>query len=254
MKIATYKDYSNIKELCLEYGIKDYTINKDLTIDVDGDVNLRNLNITEIPLNFNKVMGKFCIVNTKIKSLKGCPKYIGSDFELFFCKDLESFEHGPTYVGGNIDAFSTGIKSLKGLLDVINNLDLSSSRLTSLKNSPKIINGHFDVSSNKLDSFEGIENTIFNGVYLDLRFNNISSFDFFPIIDNKRVHLESNPIETIWDLFKDLSKIELFNDYDPIRIIDGNRYIILDRLNSFLEDVGKEPVSEVKGYETFNNQ
>lgn len=251
-----YKEnYSKIKELCGEYGIKDYIINNDLTIDVDGDVDLRNLNITEIPLNFNKVKGKFCIPNTKIKSLKGCPKYIGGHFELYFCQDLKNFEYGPTYVGGDIDAFSTGIESLKGLPDVINrNLDLSSSRLTSLKHSPKIINGQFDVSNNKLDSVEGIEETIFNGKYLDLRFNNISSFDFFPMLYNQRINLDDNPIESIWNLFKDPSKIELFNDYDPIRIIDGNRYIILDRLNGFLEDIRKQPVYEVKNYKIFNNQ
>ena len=39
--------------------------------------------------------------------------------------------------------------------------------------------------------------------------------------------------------------IDLFNDYDPIRE-DG---IILDRLNDFLQAIGKEPVGGVKGYE-----
>jgi len=39
--------------------------------------------------------------------------------------------------------------------------------------------------------------------------------------------------------------MDMFNDYDPIR--DG-KVIILDRLNEFLEQIGKQPVTSVKGY------
>ena len=38
---------------------------------------------------------------------------------------------------------------------------------------------------------------------------------------------------------------DLFNDYDPIR---DDKVIILDRLNSFLKDIGKPTVTSLKGY------
>jgi len=55
----------------------------------------------------------------------------------------------------------------------------------------------------------------------------------------------NNPIYEIWKLFEDYYEIDFFNDCDPIR--EPNT-IILDRLNFFLEKIGKPPVSEVKGY------
>lgn len=39
--------------------------------------------------------------------------------------------------------------------------------------------------------------------------------------------------------------VDLFNDYDIIR--DGE-IVILDRLNAFLQDIGKPTVTEVRGY------
>ena len=48
----------------------------------------------------------------------------------------------------------------------------------------------------------------------------------------------------IWNLFEDWSKVELFNDYDIVR----GDHLILDRLNDFLETIGKKPVKGVKGW------
>ena len=72
----------------------------------------------------------------------------------------------------------------------------------------------------------------------------ISDLDGFPTYIGKWFDFSINPVFELWKLFEDLSKIELFNDYDIVR---GNT-IVLDRLNSFLQDIGKEPVSGVEGY------
>jgi hypothetical protein len=48
-----------IEEICKEYGIENYTINSDWSIDVDGDVHLSNRNLTKLPLNFRNVSGNF---------------------------------------------------------------------------------------------------------------------------------------------------------------------------------------------------
>ena len=56
-----------IEEICKEYCIKNYTINDDNSIDVEGDIVLRSLKLTKFPLTFNKVGGSFnCVSNDKI--------------------------------------------------------------------------------------------------------------------------------------------------------------------------------------------
>jgi hypothetical protein len=50
----------NTLEFCKKY-LKNYTINPDGTIDVDGDVNLQNKlgNMKKLPVKFGKVSGFF---------------------------------------------------------------------------------------------------------------------------------------------------------------------------------------------------
>jgi hypothetical protein len=40
----------DIDSICKKYGIKNYTINSDGTVDVDGDVNLLLKNLSKLPL------------------------------------------------------------------------------------------------------------------------------------------------------------------------------------------------------------
>ena len=47
-----------ISLICKRYRIKNYTVNSDGSIDVDGNVYLDNRKLTKLPLKFNKVNGK----------------------------------------------------------------------------------------------------------------------------------------------------------------------------------------------------
>jgi len=87
-----------IKSICKKYGIKNYTINPDGSIDVDGSVNLSYQKLTKLPLNFNRVTGNFYCHNNRLTSLEGGPKEVG---EYFSCHDnrLTSLEGGPKEVG-----------------------------------------------------------------------------------------------------------------------------------------------------------
>ena len=89
-----------ISLICKQYGIENYTINEDGSIDVDDDVWLTHGNLTELPLNFNKVTGSFNCSGNKLTSLKGSPRWIGGYFS---CEnnDLTSLEFSPDYVGDN---------------------------------------------------------------------------------------------------------------------------------------------------------
>ena len=88
-----------ISLICEKYGIENYTINPDGSIDVNGDVNLCNFGLTELPLIFNRVTGYFLCDDNKLTSLKGSPRWVGG---YFYCShnQLTSLEFSPDYVGG----------------------------------------------------------------------------------------------------------------------------------------------------------
>ena len=81
--------------------VNNYTINPDWTIDVNGDVNLWDKNLTEFPdyIKFNHVSGQFDCAGNQLTSLKGCPASVGYSF---YCNrnQLTSLEGCPTSVGG----------------------------------------------------------------------------------------------------------------------------------------------------------
>ena len=112
-------------------GVKNYTINPDLTIDVEGSVNLFNKNLTEFPdyIKFNYVSGYFDCANNQLTSLKGCPTSVGGGFYCYN-NQLTSLEGCPTSIGGYFDC--------------------SKNQLTSLKGCPASVGGNFDCSDNQV--------------------------------------------------------------------------------------------------------
>ncbi len=117
--------------------------------------------------------------------------------------------------------------------------------LTNLEGAPKKVDDFF-CNDNQLTSLEGAPQKV-DGLF-NCRGNNIWTFEGAPDRVSDKFECEYNPICNIWVLFRDYSKIELFNYYDIIREIYGKPAIVLDRLNDFLEEVGKKPVEGVKGY------
>ena len=200
LKLYELFSEKEIYQMCIHhYDIRDYTINKDNSIDVYGNVHLDNNELTELPLKFNNIYGNFYCYNNRLVSLKNSPKYVWE----FNCGNnkLTSLEEGP--------------KNAKGYFECRNN------KLTSLKGCPEYIGGGFSFTNNYIKSFE-----------------------YFPKYVGGNIYCDNNPIFEIWILFMDLSKIELFNDMDIIQ--DG--IVILDRLNYFLEEIGRPTVESLKEY------
>jgi hypothetical protein len=67
-------------EFCEKY-LKNYTINLDDTIDVNGSVHLwKKLGKMEkLPVKFEKVSGDFDCEWNKLTTLENCPNYVGGD-------------------------------------------------------------------------------------------------------------------------------------------------------------------------------
>ncbi len=88
-----------INAVCKKYNIENYTINDDYTIDVTGDVYIKNVSLTKIPLVFNIVLGIFNCYGNKLTTLEGSPRSV----DHFSCTSnkLTTLEGGPEYVGEN---------------------------------------------------------------------------------------------------------------------------------------------------------
>lgn len=126
-------------ELVLKkYKIANYTINRDLTVDVDGGVSLFEMALEKLPIKFGKVSGIFDCRYNYLTNLKGAPREVGGDF---WCSRnrLTSLLGAPREVGGDF-------------LCSYNNL-------TSLRGTPREVGGDFYCNNNpQLKSLDGIGN------------------------------------------------------------------------------------------------
>jgi hypothetical protein len=208
--LKTYKLFESnsseyIESICVKYGIEDYTINPDSSVDVDGRVNISNSGLTKIPLKFRNVSGYFYCSGNNLTTLEGAPQSVGGDFYCYN-NNLTTLEGAPQSVG---EGFSC-----------------RSNNLTTLEGAPQSVGGHFYCRNNNLTTLEGAPQSV--GGYFDC---------------------SGNPVYSVWKLFQpDYSGIELLNYYDALREVDGNPAVVIDRLNTFLEEMGKPVVQELGGY------
>ena len=225
--IRNFYDKAKIKYLCKKYDIKNYTINEDGTIDVDGNVNLNDKKLIELPLKFGKVGGNFYCYNNQLTSLEGSPEKVG---DRFYCynNQLTSLEGAPREVGGDFLCYDN--------------------QLTSLEGSPRSVGGDFYCYRNQLTSLEGISKYISGNI--NCRNNQLS--DVRGIKDGWRgkFWIEGNPVHEIFKLFPSNrwdEVIEYLNEHGVIR--DG-KIVILQRLEQVFYDMGLEvpEIEEIRGY------
>jgi hypothetical protein len=150
---------------------------------------------------------------------------VSGNFKCIYNK-LTSLEGSPQSVGGGFYCYSNQLTSLEGCpQEVDGDFNCSENKLISLEGGPQSVGNSFDCSYNKLISLEGYPNHLGGDFYCSY-----------------------NPIENIWELFKEKKHIEYFNFLNIITEVDDQPAIILDRLNSFLEDIGKPTVQKVARY------
>lgn len=210
--------------ICRKFGIKNYTLNSDGSIDVQGDVNLN------------------------ISTLR--------DFKTF-----KMFQHGIR--------FRKSIKELDKLPIKFNivygNFRCHNNNLSSFDKFPKEVHGDLDISKNKFNSLIGCPKVI--GVTMPYPFldyirpgklicdnNNIFSLDGY--VEGTEISIKGNPVNNIWNLFRDKTLIDLFNDYDVVR---DNGEISFYRLFRFLEDngfdvIGRHQLRILKGYKLIEDK
>jgi len=98
MNIFTRKLKTKTDLLCEKYHIRNYSVNPDGSIDVDGDVNMNYSSLDRIPLVFNNVSGNFNCWKNKLTSLIGGPVRVGGNYNCNHNKIL-TLEGAPDYIG-----------------------------------------------------------------------------------------------------------------------------------------------------------
>ena len=112
-KFESFQTHDEIHKICREYYITNYTINSDGSIDVNGDVNLYDRYLEELPLKFNHVSGDFSCSENKLTTLEGAPQSVGLDFDCYSNK-LITLQGGPKSVGGWFNCRYNKLTTLKG--------------------------------------------------------------------------------------------------------------------------------------------
>jgi len=215
----SFRTEQEIIDLCSEYGITDYQIRDDGSIDVVGDVDfswgkLRDLK--QLPLTFNEVGGFFDCSDNNLTTLMGCPKEIHLWFNYSF------------------------------------------NNLTSLEHSPKIVEGSFYCGSNYyITSLEGLENTYIDGNLDVSRCKNLYSLKGFPK-KVESFNCWGTPIKPIYDKFIqecDYETMRRFNKFDVIYTDGLEWFIDYDNLGKFLRSVDKEHLMmSEKDFDDFINR
>ena len=113
----------DVTSICKKYYIKNWTLNPDGSIDVDGNVYLYNIGLTELPLKFGKVSGNFNCSNNQLTTLEGCPNSVGGDFS---CRNnqLTTFKGCPESISGYLDCFNNKIVNFYGFPDRLIGMEL----------------------------------------------------------------------------------------------------------------------------------
>ena len=125
--------------------------NEDLSVVVDGNVNLSSKGLIDIPVMFSVVNG---IDENNLSTLEGCPIEVGGGF---FCggNKLTSLEYSPEYVGGN---FSCSVNCLTNLVgcpsEVGGGFFCHDNKLSTLEFCSGFIGGDFECKNNNINESE----------------------------------------------------------------------------------------------------
>jgi len=281
-KWKLFENHDEIHSICEKYGIENYTINSDGSIDVDGDVELDvdDVVLTKLPLMFNHISGHFYCSNNQLTNLEGAPKKVGG---VFTCNDnqLTSLEGAPKEVGDSFYCNNNQLTSLEGCPKKVGGVfSCSDNQLTSLEGGPKEVCGSFYCYNNKLTSLEGAPKKV-GGVFtchdnqltglegapkevgdFYCRNNKLKNLDHLPNVSRK-IYMEGNPVYSIvqdWIFYtnqtcittgKNECRWEKWEYFQDLNIIQGDK-VILERLEEFHEvmEIPMPDLKEIKKYYT----
>jgi hypothetical protein len=138
-------------QVCNRYGIGNYTINDDLSIDVGGSVYLINIqDLKYLPLRFNYVSGGFFCPENILVSLEGSPLTVGGNFGCGY-NELKTLEGSPQTVNGDFNCIHNELETLEGGPQTVGgNFSCYRNELKDLEHFPEV-NGIIDIEENTVN-------------------------------------------------------------------------------------------------------
>ena len=157
-KYGLFESNTEIDSICQKYGIENYTINEDGSIDVDGNVDLSFRNLSKLPLKFGRVTGSFYCFNNELTTLEGCPKEV---VRYFYCfnNELTTLEGCPREVGGDFDCQNNQLTTLEGCpREVGGEFYCSNNQLTIINDELEFVKiiGYFNIENNPIYEVYGL--------------------------------------------------------------------------------------------------
>lgn len=207
----------SIEEICKKYHLRNYTINEDGTVDVDGDVNIVTNKGNKLLIRFGNVSGSFDCEDWDLTSLEGCPIEVGGDFNCTR-NNLTTLEGAPKKVGGNFSCSDNRLTTLEGCPKKVGrNFDCNDNQLTDLKHCPTEVVETFSCMDNDLTTLEYCPIKV--GMSFYVLGNKITNIDGFTTKIGSYFYCGDNPIGSI---FRDVEEdfLDMFRIY---RVIKGNQ-------------------------------
>ena len=189
-----YSTREDVENWLKEMEIKNYIINKDLTVDVNSNVSITSKKLKEILVQFGTIKGNFSCGWNELTSLKGCPEVVCGGFTCNSNK-LTNLKSCPKTVNGSFYCFNNNLTSLKDCPEVIHgDFNCSDNALTSLEYCPEVIHGSFNCSDNALTSLEYCPEVIPGNFYCS--YNELTNFTYFPKeINGDFIYIHKNKIK-----------------------------------------------------------
>lgn len=173
-----------------------YNIKEDLTVDVEGNVNIGNKKLHSIPIKFGKINGFFICSSNMLTDLQNIPDKILGYFDCSFNNLTNLNEMSNIYIKSSFLCNNNNLTSLQGCPDVINgDFNCSKNNLSNLLFSPQEINGNFNCNNNIITSLQHCPPTIKKNFYCS--HNKISSFQYCPKEINGNFYIDYNPIMSL---------------------------------------------------------
>ena len=116
-----FKSKEEICNWCTDNLIENFTINDDLTVDVDDNVILYLCQMEELPVQFGNVSGDFILGENNLKTLEGVPTSVGGDF---ICggNDIRDLDYFPKVINARIILLNNPLMSYTSPLEHANNI------------------------------------------------------------------------------------------------------------------------------------
>lgn len=244
-----------IQKICHEYGIRNYTINDDMSIDVDGSVFLDDVKINKLPLKFRNVSGLFACNNNNLVSLEGSPKYVGGSFVCSFNKlsnltgsprevygdfncshnhDLISLDGAPNKIGGSLLAWICNLNKLSIDSNITEDLIVSSNLITYIEEIPNCSNLVF--KNNPINSLiDAMKEIIY-------QISDRDDLNYIIDVDNES--------ESAMPLYKEI--IDRLNEFEVIKDLNKIDLISLNSLYDFYNaEFDPDNFRNISGYQVY---